>query len=97
MAPKDKQDLEIAKHFMRSFSAALKKRGLSPKEAEAIAGLSHGTLSHWTSGNRAPSAVRLTEVAVKLGLNAGDIVNEGYELARDAGLLDDVEVIGKGE
>lgn len=94
---KDEQDLEIAEHFMRSLSVALADKGMSRKDAETKAGLSHGTLTHWISGKRVPSALRLAQVCVKLGIDAGALVNDGYQRARAAGLLDDVEVSPVGE
>jgi len=97
MVHKDEQDLEIAEHFMRSLSVALADKGLSRKEAEEKAGLSHGTLTHWLSGKRVPSAFRFAQVAIKLGIDPGALVNDGYRRAREAGLLDDVEVLVDGE
>jgi len=91
---KDEQDLAIARHFMRALSVALADKGLTRKDAEAQAGLSHGTMTHWVSGSRAPSVLRFVEVAVKLGIDPGALVNDGYRRAREAGLLDGVEVVG---
>jgi|GEM_PF-3730621 len=97
MTTKNELDLAIAQHFMRALEVALKDKGLSRKAAEVKAGLSPSTLTHWISGNRAPSALRLAEVADKLGIDPGKLVNDGYSRARAAGLLDGVEVLGLGE
>lgn len=91
------RDVAIAQHFMRALDAALKIKGLTRGQAEDAAGLPRGTLSLWMLGKRVPSALRFAEVAAKLGLDPGAILNEGFALARRAGLLDDVEALPLAE
>lgn len=97
MTDTTKQDKEIERHFMRALDVALADKGLNQGQAEVIAGLGKGTISKWMLGQRMPSALRFAEVAAKLDINPGDLVNDGFRRAREAGLLDDVEVPPRSE
>lgn len=87
------QDSAVERHFMRALEVALADKGLTRKRAEARAGLASGTLSLWMRGKRMPSALRYAEIATKLGLDPGELLNDGWRRATEAGLLDDVEPI----
>ena len=82
------QDSEIERHFMRALTVALADKGMNLTQAEQKAELSPGTLSLWTRGKRMPSAIRFAEVVASMGLNPGDVLNDGMRRAREAGLLD---------
>lgn len=91
MTKPDDPNTAIERHFMRALDVALTGKGLNQGEAEMIAGLSKGTLSLWMRGKRMPSALRFAEVATRLGLDPGALMNDGLRRATEAGLLDDVE------
>lgn len=86
---KDQHDVEIARHFMRALDARLVRKGISRKEAEVLAGLSPSTLTHWMNGAREPNVRRFSQVVHALGLDPGEVLNDGWTLAVEAGLLDD--------
>lgn len=82
---------------MRALSVALTDKGLNRTQAEVLAELAPGTLSHWTNGKRMPSALRFAEVAAKLGIDPGELLNDGFRRAREAGLLSEVESLPSSE
>lgn len=90
---RENQDAAIERHFMRALKVELAGKGLTNTQAEEIAGIPGGTISLWMRGKRMPSALRFAEVAMKLGIDPGALVNEGVRRAREAGLLDEVEVL----
>lgn len=87
------QDQAIGRHFMRALDVALTDKGLTRTAAETQAGLAAGTLSLWMRGKRMPSALRYAEVATKLGLNPGELMNDGWRRATEVGLLSGVETL----
>lgn len=91
MTTPDDPDTAIARHFMRALDVAITDKGITKKRAEEIAGLAPGTVSLWMRGKRMPSALRFAEVAARLGLDPGALMNDGFRRAAEAGLLDHVE------